>query len=810
MRDVLHSESTAPIPWSDVAAAKAIYGSKGGGLASLPRAWTPPFILVSSKRASALPEQGTTEGMSFWDAVRKLLAVTGKLTVRSSVIGETIWDRGKYKSVTIDATASGEIVRRIAEACTEVVESAGGRETGLVLQSYVEPRQSGEFGNLLRISKTRDQWELTTHEANGTATSRLNTQRDSVASDSAKLAAKSRLPVERLFGSIAAWINNQLIHGHSLRFNCEWVSDGGIFYIVQIDSEDEDLLGVNPLQLAISPIHKPTTSAGCYIKSPDASAIAEWDKLRVLEELWGPEASNRPHLYFAPLSDIPLASDPDGQTAFVDDFARLLGPDNIVVRTSIKAGRPKSLNLPRTDCLTPAEAADWCIKEKARMIAAGKDVDELAFVTHRYIDSRASAWARADPSDPSVEIHALWGLPDALQYCPYDIWEVHVPTDTATEYPEYKSNILLARPSGEWEYERVKNEIARSLSISRKDALDIARRTLEIANRLRRPCHVMWFVGCIGESGQTFNLPWYWTEAHQAQINTDRARHLTVIIKNREGLSELREAAVDKGRLMIRLRPDDPDLFRDNAFLMEVAQEASAHSMPIDLEGSTLAHAYYQLIARGCTVIARGEKDYSRTRKLAPFGKIVRDKIPDKIAARRELEATISVPTKTKLAFLIGKIVEEAIEVRESETIEETKIELADLLEIIRAFAEANGLKLADIIGAADAKKEKLGGFDTGKILLQTAIGAPRQTELSPNPNTAQVLSRPVSSDTKELPFTFFGFAELEQPRSLRFEDFGISLELTLKSDRLVVRVVRDPEQLELPFSLEVEGRDPK
>jgi hypothetical protein len=121
-------------------------------------------------------------------------------------------------------------------------------------------------------------------------------------------------------------------------------------------------------------------------------------------------------------------------------------------------------------------------------------------------------------------------------------------------------------------------------------------------------------------------------------------------------------------------------------------------------------------------------------------------------------------------------------------------------------IAEANGLSLADIIKAADEKKVKLGGFDTGKILLQTAIGAPGQTELSPNPNAAQVLSRSVSSDTKELPFTFFGFAELEQPRSLRFEDFGISLELTLKSDRLVVRVVRDPEQLELPFSLEVDA----
>ena len=107
---------------------------------------------------------------------------------------------------------------------------------------------------------------------------------------------------------------------------------------------------------------------------------------------------------------------------------------------------------------------------------------------------------------------------------------------------------------------------------------------------------------------------------------------------------------------MIVLRPDDPNLFRDNEFIREVADEARNNGMPIDLQGSTLAHAYYQLLDHGCTVIATSEKGYSRVRKLAPFGKIVRDKIQEKIASRKELKVIASVPTRTQEAFLIGKI----------------------------------------------------------------------------------------------------------------------------------------------------------
>jgi hypothetical protein len=69
-----------------------------------------------------------------------------------------------------------------------------------------------------------------------------------------------------------------------------------------------------------------------------------------------------------------------------------------------------------------------------------------------------------------------------------------------------------------------------------------------------------------------------------------------------------------------------------------------------------------------------------------------------------------------------------------------------------------------------------------------------------------QVLSRKLSGDTYELPFSFFGFMELDQPRSLVFEDLGIRLDVTLKSDRIELHASRDAEQLELGAVAEVVG----
>ena len=66
-------------------------------------------------------------------------------------------------------------------------------------------------------------------------------------------------------------------------------------------------------------------------------------------------------------------------------------------------------------------------------------------------------------------------------------------------------------------------------------------RTAAIADRLGKPCHVMWFIGCVEKEGPLFNIPWYWTEAHDAEKNVDRSNYNVFTISNWTQLEEVEE-----------------------------------------------------------------------------------------------------------------------------------------------------------------------------------------------------------------------------------------------------------------------------
>ena len=809
---VLFSEDTAPFGWSDVSVNKLNYGPKGAMLAALPRQWTPPFVLIAASVLAGTirdPQNLLSLGGKFISRVRSLTTADRGVIVRSSVLDESIWDRGSYESVIVPSTA-GDFQAELNRAAARILNSAPNKHVSLVVQRFVTPLARGEFDNLLRISRTRDHWELSTNGADGTTSrTRFNTQRDEAALSDRGLEVKSRPTRERLFGSIAAWLNNIFLRGRSQRLNCEWLTDGQQIYLVQIDEEDEDFLGVNPYQLRVSPAHRPGKAQGSFLAHAEGQALQVWDKLKVLDELWEPDALHKPTLFYVPLSELPYYEVSGCSKKLQDDFRSLIGPDNIVVRTSVRAGSEKLPNLPRTECVRPEDAAAWCIAKCTEFRDQGIALTDLAFVAHRFIASKASAWVRAEPGNALVEINSLWGLPDALQYCPYDIWEVHVPTEVATDYPDYKSNMLISSNDGGWEYVRIKNELARSLSIGGREALDLAIRTSSIAERIGRACHVMWFVGCLDDGGTRFSLPWYWIEAHDAEKNLDRSNYKIFAISDPPSLQAFERQTGSRLRQAIELKLTDINLMRDTKFIESVGSAAKAANVPVILSGSTLAHAYYQLSRKGCTVVTRGEKEHSRVRRNTNLGKLVRDKIPGRIAQRHEAEVTRKIPSELIKGFLTSKLLEEALEVRNAEGSEQKTIELADLYEVIRALVHAEGISLADVVAKADEKKTKAGGFEGGLVLLQTGIlGRDRQSIQNADRPLTQILARKISGDSYEIPFSFFGFMELDQPRSLTFEDLSTRLTVTLKSDRIELRLSRGAEQLELPLDLTVAQYD--
>lgn len=772
-----------------------VYGPKGAMLTVLPRPWTLPFVLIPAFFFES-PQQNPFESLSKGEVDRlwAFCAEHGQLILRSSIIGETIWQRGTYESVVVPVFQKATMLGELWKATQLVVGSAAGQQIALVLQDYRKSVFAGEFGNLLRISKTRDHWEINAiSEASGDHRTSLNTQRDIAADPTLPLAGHINPSNARGFGSIAAWINNELLLGVSSRVNCEWVFDGDRVFIVQLDEEGPDDGGVNPLQVRIPSMMQPLKQESRYLRLPSPEELKQWDKLIVIEQLSTAGAVVIPTLFFLPLEDISSEGTDRAQQQLTDDFANQIGPDEIIIRTSIRAGKPKITNLPKTEGLTPPEASKWCFEQLKSIDEDEQDLCDYAFVAHRFIASRASAWVRCEPNNPNVEIHVNWGLADALQYYAYDTVDVHVPTKNISYYPDYKSHFVMPRNDGSWCHVRVKNEVARSQCMSRAEVLDVASRSLEICQGLGEACHIMWFIGCAYEDGSKFNLPWYWTKVHYQSTNPERLPPKPIKVRNTQELNDACVKLDEERHSAIDLCPTDLHLMRDTSFLEQVAAVSIEKGAPVILAGSPLAHAYYQLQKNGCSIVSRGAKSHTRVRNTAAMGKLVRDKIPARIRESKEQGTTKVMPDAQVKMYLISKLVEEALEYREASTSEHRLEELADAFEIIRALTESNGMTIQELVEAADKKRDKAGGFKDGVVLIETSIGERKSESQAP-----QVLVQKVSPNSIEIPFTFFGFMEMDRPTTVFLEEHMLWCTLTLERDRIICSFVRDGEQLHL------------
>ena len=102
------------------------------------------------------------------------------------------------------------------------------------------------------------------------------------------------------------------------------------------------------------------------------------------------------------------------------------------------------------------------------------------------------------------------------------------------------------------------------------------------------------------------------------------------------------------------------------------------------------------------------------------FNKLVRDNIPDIIASNGEEFVTRVLDDEEYKKELYKKLLEEANEVINSKSSNETLEELADVLEVLRSIAELNNKKLDDIVETANQKKLKRGGFEKRIFLEKT------------------------------------------------------------------------------------------
>jgi predicted house-cleaning noncanonical NTP pyrophosphatase (MazG superfamily) len=101
------------------------------------------------------------------------------------------------------------------------------------------------------------------------------------------------------------------------------------------------------------------------------------------------------------------------------------------------------------------------------------------------------------------------------------------------------------------------------------------------------------------------------------------------------------------------------------------------------------------------------------------YNKLVRDLIPDIIQNAGKSCTIRIISGEERVHALHEKLEEEINEYRAADTHEQAKEELADILEVIKALAEAQHSSMEEIEAIRKRKEEERGGFERGIVLLE-------------------------------------------------------------------------------------------
>jgi predicted house-cleaning noncanonical NTP pyrophosphatase (MazG superfamily) len=795
---------------SSVADLAPLYGTKGAFLTALPPAWTPEFILLSTELVDSL----AIGAASLPALPRSLRGVP--IIVRSSIVGETIWDRGTFLTIPFERSPDVEAISQaIIRIRAHALDHKPGARIAIILQRYLPDCEKGTLGNLNQLSKTREQWARFVDVGGLTsAPERFNSQRDAPADPRAPLVINPQMPLDRLYGSACRWLLDHF--GQMLgrdRMLLEWASADGQIYLLQCDMDEDNPDGVDPAEQLIATRLTFPAAPPVLLREPQAEDIAHWDKLKVLEELSTDYAPLPQKLYLLTYAEAAqaLASE-DQQSILRADFSATFG-ELAVIRVSRRTGADKTTGLPCTSkCLDAHAALAWIAEELAKFTAKGGQFADRAFIIHRYIGARAGAWALYDPASPYIQVHANWGLPDALQFYPYDAWDVHAITEEITAYPSYKSHFLWPGADGEWTFKQIRNSIGRHQCLKSNEVLEIARKTSAIGTKLGKRVAVMWFAGVETETGGRFCLPWYRTLEYstpdlEAALSRD---HVTVVVRNPDDLIRAKEIADTLAaplKLALDIQPSEY-LVREPKFLTEIIDLAKSVDASVIYSGSPLAHAYFQLQGH-VTVFLRLHRKSFRTRSRIKYHKLVRDGIPERISAKHERVVYANLRQEQILQLLTGKLIEEAQELISAEGQDATAEELADVYEVLRGMMHQAGVDEDRVVEIANSKRARVGGFDRGVFLLETSLPKPGESTVETRDvNFDDLIGEEYGRGTVKVPFALLGRLAISGERLFRIPGSDKAIRFSPGRDGFELSLEQQEQQLEFAFASGDEDED--
>jgi predicted house-cleaning noncanonical NTP pyrophosphatase (MazG superfamily) len=300
------------------------------------------------------------------------------------------------------------------------------------------------------------------------------------------------------------------------------------------------------------------------------------------------------------------------------------------------------------------------------------------------------------------------------------------------------------------------------------------------------------------------NLPWFsMSPAPAPALQTDRVspRWPPTILRTMGDVRNAEVTGVSKRILVL-----DPELalFRDDKnFLSAVIELAKRDNCPVQLAGSTLAHAHYQLEKAGISVVPTDGLLRSRARGRRTFDKLVRDDMPAQIAEGGEVVVQSRLPRSEMRYALAAKLLEEVQELLAATDPDDVKAELADLLEVVRAMAEVTGVGWAEVETMANDKRERRGGFRSGAVLVGTELPAEgRAVQKAPPMVTLRNLGKVLSERGRRMVSYNALLAGSGESVDLEVDGHRIALRLTRDGILLTVGtdVGKSPAQLALPL----------
>lgn len=714
-------------PYLDQYVANYHYGAKVAGLLILPPAWVPPFVALPAwmfdlwersdgcLKLDACKRQGID-----LDEVYRQVSNDMKFSIiaRSSVVGESLEDHGRFKSVPIPRGASLDtLLAAINEVYSNFQATRGPQPgIGICVQQFIDEGIAGRVSNEMRLSNTRNQWKFEI-ERPYTPFQGINSIFVAPPAETERLRAKIST-LRTTLRPLCHWVNDRVAE----RMHIEWVFAHGYLWVVQLDRE-------NPMSTGRDPNTMPRMPESTAInRSPrseifslyELGASVPWRKLLNVDDFWTDAEKPKHRLFFATGPSVQdCLANRAGRTRLANEIDFLTNGRSVLRTDCVDPSIP-SYNLPRTHTVNGQEAVRWLKLAIAQMLEKGTTADQVAFILHRYIPARGAAWSFYNPGDTWVQIDCLWGLPDGLQFLSHDSYQIEVATgDELNASVRYKPNFLQEQRDGSWQYVRVARQFGRNRVLSTEALRTIAAQTVQIAQRVGDRAHIMWFCDLPPELGLGNHLPWYRSTEYRDLVERKRPPHLrSVSIRTLTDLQKIEES--DEDRIALSIEPAVELIREDNEFLDRVVALAKARSLPVELAGSVLGHAYYKLVNADVVVLSDRPAHY-RTRGRTVFGKVVRDAIPTNIAQKGERVRAARLSSEAAPIALVAKLIEEGLEVTDAVN-ENAKIEeLGDVLEVLRGLASMLDVDWDDVEVTAKTKRETRGGFEKSAVLIETS-----------------------------------------------------------------------------------------